>query len=401
MSSLKQQLDQMVKDVQPQVIEWRRHIHAHPCLGHQEGPTVAYVMAALQTMPAKLVITNPTKTSILADLKGGAGEGPMIALRADMDALPLTELTDVPFKSQNPGVMHACGHDTHTACLLGAVKVLCEMQEKIKGTVRFVFQHAEEVSPSGAKQMVEAGAMKDVDMIFGLHNRSSLEVGHTASCPGIASGAVIDFDITVHGKGGHASAPQLCNDPIVIASDIVMNLQTIVSRRIAASKVPVISVTTLQSGTGSFNVIPDTANIRGTIRALSDEGEKDAPKLLEQTANAIAALYGATCTFDWPEVVYSMRNDQKCFEIMKKVCTEKLGGGEASFELIVEPMFGAEDFSEYERVVPGCFGNFGVRNESIGACQDCHNSSYKADEAGFETAVRIHVGLIEELLIPA
>ena len=401
MSSLKQQLDQMVKDVQPQVIEWRRHIHAHPCLGHQEGPTVAYVMAALQTMPAKLVITNPTKTSILADLKGGAGEGPTIALRADMDALPLTELTDVPFKSQNPGVMHACGHDTHTACLLGAVKVLCEMQEKIKGTVRFVFQHAEEVSPSGAKQMVEAGAMKGVDMIFGLHNDPHLAVGRASARPGIASGAVIDFDITVHGKGGHASAPQLCNDPIVIASDIVMNLQTIVSRRIAASKVPVISVTTLQSGTGSFNVIPDTANIRGTIRALSDEGEKDAPKLVEQTANAIAALYGATCTFDWPEVVYSMRNDQKCFEIMKKVCTEKLGGGEASFELIVEPMFGAEDFSEYERVVPGCFGNFGVRNESIGACQDCHNSSYKADEAGFETAVRIHVGLIEELLIPA
>ncbi|KPA86878.1 putative aminoacylase [Leptomonas pyrrhocoris] len=324
MPSLKEQLDQMVKEVQPQVIEWRRHIHAHPCLSHQEGPTVAYVQDILRSFSDKLIITNPTEHSILADLKGGAGEGPMIALRADMDALPLEELTDVPFKSQNPGVMHACGHDTHTAMLLGAAKVLCAVQDKMKGTVRFVFQHSEEASPSGAKQMVAAGAMQGVDMVFGLHNDPSLAVGRASSRPGIASSAVIDFNITVHGKGGHASAPQLCTDPIVIASDIVMNLQTIVSRRIAASKVPVISVTTLQAGTGSFNVIPDTANIRGTIRALSDEGERDAPRMLEKTANAIAGLYGATCTFDWPEVVYSMRNDPKCFEIMKKVCMEKL-----------------------------------------------------------------------------
>jgi amidohydrolase len=401
MSSLKEQLDQMVKDVQPQVIEWRRHIHAHPCLSHQEGPTMVYVLAALEGMPAKLIITHPTKTSIIADLKGGAGEGPTIALRADMDALPLTELADVPFKSQNPGVMHACGHDTHTACLMGAAQVLCAMQEKIKGTVRFVFQHAEEVSPSGARQIVEAGAMKGVDMIFGLHNRSSLEVGHTASRVGIASGAVIDFDITVHGKGGHASAPQLCNDPIVIASDIVMNLQTIVSRRIAASKAPVVSVTTLQAGTGSFNVIPDTALIRGTIRALSDEGERDAPKMLEETANAIAALYGATCTFEWPEIVYSMRHDQKCFEIMRKVCVEKLPAGAGGFHVITEPSFGAEDFSEYERVVPGCFAYFGVQNDAIGACYGAHTSKFKVDETGFETAVRIHVGLIEELLMSA
>ncbi|KPA83828.1 putative aminoacylase [Leptomonas pyrrhocoris] len=401
MPSLKEQLDQMVKEVQPQVIEWRHHIHAHPCLSHQEGPTVAYVQAALEAMPAKLIITNPTKTSILADLKGGAGEGPMIALRADMDALPLEELTDVPFKSQNPGVMHACGHDTHTACLMGAVKVLCEMQEKIKGTVRFVFQHAEEVSPSGARQMVEAGAMQGVDMIFGLHNRSLLEVGRTSSRAGIASGAVIDFDITVHGKGGHAADQQLCIDPIVIASDIVMNLQTIVSRRIAASKVPVISVTTLHAGTGSFNVIPDTANIRGTIRALSDEGERDAPRMLEETANAIAGLYGATCTFDWPEVVYSMRHAQHCFEIMQKVCVTKLPAGEAGFDVITDPSFGAEDFSEYERVVPGCFAYFGVKNDAIGACHGAHTSLFKVDETGFETAVRIHVRLIEELLMPA
>ncbi|KPI85640.1 putative aminoacylase, partial [Leptomonas seymouri] len=291
MTSLKEQLDQMVRDVQPQVIEWRRHIHTYPCLSHEEGPTAAYVQEALEAMPAKLIIANPTKTSIIADLRGGAGEGPMIALRADMDALPLEELTDVPFKSQNPGVMHACGHDTHTACLLGAVRVLCAVQNKIKGTVRFVFQHAEEVSPSGARQMVEAGAMKGVNMIFGLHSNAKLAVGRASSRPGIASSAVIDFDITVHGKGGHASAPQVCSDPIVIASDIVMNLQTIVSRRIAASKVPVISVTTLQAGTGSFNVIPDTALIRGTIRALSDEGERDAPRMLEETANTIAALY--------------------------------------------------------------------------------------------------------------
>ncbi|KAK7194389.1 Peptidase family M20/M25/M40/Peptidase dimerization domain containing protein [Novymonas esmeraldas] len=399
MASLKQQLDQLVKEVQPKVIEWRRHIHANPCLSHQEGPTVAYVQSILKTMPAKLTISNPTANSIIADLKGGAGEGPTIALRADIDALPLTEETDVPFKSKNPGVMHACGHDTHTAMLLGAVKVLCQVQSKIKGTVRFVFQHSEEASPSGAKQMVEAGAMKGVSMIFGLHNDPGCAVGRTSSRPGIASSAVFDFDITVHGTGGHASAPQVCKDPILIASDIVMNLQTIVSRRIAASKVPVISVTTLHSGTGSFNVIPDTANLRGTIRALSEEGERDAPRMVEETANAIAKLYGATCTFHWPVPVYSVVNDPKCYEIMRKVCVEKLPAGESGFECLSEPMFGAEDFSEFERVVPGCFGRVGMRNESIGAVHHVHTSLYNPDEAGFEVGCRVHVGLIEELLM--
>ncbi|KAK7194390.1 Peptidase family M20/M25/M40/Peptidase dimerization domain containing protein [Novymonas esmeraldas] len=399
MASLKQQLDQLVKEVQPKVIEWRRYIHANPCLSHQEGPTVAYVQSILKAMPAKLTISNPTANSIIADLKGGAGEGPTIALRAEMDALPMQEETDVPFKSKNPGVMHGCGHDTHTACLLGAVKVLCGMQSKIKGTVRFVFQHSEEVSPSGAKQMVEAGAAKGVSMIFSLHNSATMAVGHTSSRPGIASGSVIDFDITVHGTGGHASAPQVCKDPILIASDIVMNLQTIVSRRIAASKVPVISVTTLHSGTGSFNVIPDTANLRGTIRALSEEGERDAPRMVEETANAIAKLYGAKCTFEWPEPVFSMKNDPKCYEIMRKVCVEKLPAGESGFHFIEAPSFGAEDFSHFLRAVPGCYCTFGVGNAAIGAVHGCHSSVFNVDESGFEHAVRIHVGLIEEILM--
>lgn len=169
------------------------------------------------------------------------------------------------------------------------------------------------MSPSGARQLVEAGAMDGVNMIFGLHNDPSLLVGHTTSLPGIASGAVIDFDITIHGFGGHASSPHKCKDPIVIAADIVMNLQTIVSRRIEVKKAPVISVTTLTAGTGSFNVIPDTARLKGTIRCLSKEAEENAPRMLEETANAIAKLYGASCTFEWPEIVYSMQNDDKCF----------------------------------------------------------------------------------------
>lgn len=395
-------LDALVKEVVSDVVQWRRHIHAHPCLSHAEEPTADYVASLLREIDSTLVIRRLTRSSVVADLHGGAGEGgsgPIIALRADMDALPLQEKSGLPFASTQPGVMHACGHDTHTACLLGAVRVLCQVKEHINGTVRFIFQHAEEVSPSGAKQLVEAGVMDGVRYVFGLHNDPSLPVGHTTSLPGIDSGSVIDFDITVHGVGGHASSPHECVEAIVVASNLVMNLQTAVLRRIAVTKAPVITVTTLTGGTGSFNVIPDTARVMGTIRSLSKDAEVRAPRLLEEAARGIAALYGATCSFVWPEPVYSVDNDPACFEIFRRVCIEQLPAGVNGFTQKAAPSFGAEDFSEYQRIVPGCFGSFGVMNQAIGACVPCHSPLYIADEAGFATAIRIHVGLINDLLM--
>nr|AGT02527.1 aminoacylase [Herpetomonas muscarum] len=397
--SLKELIDDQVKAVQPEVIAWRRHIHAHPCLSHDEKSTVEYLRGELEKMPAKLTLWSPTPTSLIADLKGTAGEGPMIALRADIDALPVHEETGLEFASTKAGVMHACGHDTHTAMLLGAVKVLCGLENKIKGTVRFLFQHSEEKSPSGAKQMVEAGAMKGVARVFGLHNDPAMRVGESLCKRGIASSAVIDFDVTITGAGGHASTPHLCKDPIVMAAEIITSMQTIVSRRFPNEKAPVVTVTTLNSGTGSFNVIPDTATFRGTIRSIDKDAEEQAPKMLESVVKSVTERYGATYSIVWPEPVPSMFNDDESFAIFKKVCEEKLPKG--SFTEAPRPRFGAEDFSHFQKVVPGCYGRIGTMRRDMGdVVNPClHNCKYNPDEAGFETGTRIHVGIIEELLI--
>ncbi|ORC88903.1 putative N-acyl-L-amino acid amidohydrolase [Trypanosoma theileri] len=347
-------------------------------------------------MPAPLDIKRLTPTSVIADLQGGAGEGPMYALRADMDALPLQEESGEPFSSKKPGVMHACGHDTHTAMLLGAVKVLCQVKDKIRGTVRFIFQHAEEVSPSGAKQLVELGVLDGVKMIFGLHNCPLTPPGKVKTRPGVFSAAVFDFDIVIKGRGGHASAPNKCIDPIVIASHIVMGMLGI-PRQFTAQTAPVVSVTTITGGTGSFNVIPDTAQIKGTIRTIDRKAEEEAPALLKKMVEGVCAIHGADFTIDWPEPVYSTYNSQEAFDLWKSAIDASLGSD--AFILQSEPNFGAEDFSEYQRVVPGCYANIGVRNEAIGAVHNCHSSKYKVDEAGFLTGVKVHVALIESLMM--
>ncbi|RNC60675.1 aminoacylase [Trypanosoma cruzi] len=222
----------LISAVQPEVVQWRRHIHENPYLAYEEQPTADYVASVLTAMPAPLEIRRLTLNSVIADLRGGAGEGPIYALRADMDALPLQEESGEPFSSKRPGVMHACGHDAHTAMLLGAVKVLCQVKDKIRGTVRFIFQHAEEVIPSGAKQLVQLGVLEGVKMIFGLHVSAATPAGKISTRSGTLYGACNDFDIVIKGAGGHASQPELCTDPIVIAAEVVMGLQTIVSRRI-------------------------------------------------------------------------------------------------------------------------------------------------------------------------
>lgn len=245
--------EQLIADVEQDVLTWRRHLHANPELSFQEHKTADYIVEQL-TRFGGLKISRPTATSVVAYLQGAAA-GPCYALRADIDALPLQEKNDEPFCSTNPGVMHACGHDAHTAMLLGAARVLCQMQAQLTGSVCFIFQHAEELPPGGAQELVDLGYLDDVSMIFGLHVFPTVPTGIVNMKQGIFSAACDNFDIVIQGKGGHGSTPQYCIDPIVIGAEVATSLQNIVARKIDPLTVPVLSITTFQAG-ASYNVIP-------------------------------------------------------------------------------------------------------------------------------------------------
>ncbi|RNF08818.1 putative N-acyl-L-amino acid amidohydrolase [Trypanosoma rangeli] len=390
-------LNALILAVQPEVVQWRRHIHENPYLAYEEQPTADYVASILTTMPAALEIRRLTPNSVVADLRGGAGEGPMYALRADMDALPLQEESGEPFSSKRPGVMHACGHDAHTAMLLGAVKVLCQVKDKICGTVRFIFQHAEEVIPSGAKQLVQLGVLEGVKMIFGLHVDAASPAGTISCKSGVMMSACNDFDIVIKGAGGHASQPELCTDPIVIAAEVVTSLQTVVSRRIGALTAPVLSVTMFQGGTGSYNVIPDTAHLRGTLRCLDREVQARVPGLMEGIVSGIAKAHGAQYEMSWLEPNIVTYNDPAAYLIAKEVVLEFVGTD--AFVEKQKPLFAVEDFSEYAAKIPGCFCLVGIRDEAFGSIYTEHSSNFKVYEKALKHGVQVHVGLIAKLMM--
>ncbi|AIN98077.1 aminoacylase, putative [Leishmania panamensis] len=387
----------LIAAVQPEVVQWRRHIHEHPYVAYEEQPTADYVADLLSCMPAPLDIRRLTPNSVVADLRGGAGEGPMYALRADMDALPLQEESGEPFSSKRPGVMHACGHDAHTAMLLGAVKVLCQMRDRIRGTVRFIFQHAEEVSPSGAKQLVGLGVLDGVSMIFGLHVAAEYPVGIISTRQGTLYGACNDFDIVIRGAGGHASQPELCVDPIHIASEVVANLQSVVSRRVSALKAPVLSVTHIAGGTGAYNVIPDSVHMRGTLRCLDRDTQACVPGLMEEMIAGITKAHGAQYELSWLEPNIVTYNDPKAYEVVKSVAEEMVS--KDAFVVKAEPMFGVEDFSEYVAVIPGCFSLVGIRDEVFGSVYTEHSAKFKIAEPALKNGVMMHVGTIMKLMV--
>lgn len=273
-------IETLLAEVERDVVRWRRHLHAYPELSFQETNTAEYIAGELATF-GPLTITRPTPNSVVAELQGAA-PGPCYALRADIDALPIQEVSDEAFCSTRPGVMHACGHDAHSAMLLGAASVLCRLQAQIKGSVRFIFQHAEEVPPGGAQQLVELGVLDGVEMIFGLHVMPNFPTGEVAIKQGVFSASSDNFDIVLQGKGGHGSMPHLCIDPVTIGAEVVTALQQIVARKLDPLNAPVLTVATFQAG-DSYNVIPDSARLAGTLRTHSRDVRARVPKLMEQT----------------------------------------------------------------------------------------------------------------------
>ncbi len=374
------------------MIGWRRHLHQNPELSFHEEETSRFVYETLETFGG-LELSRPTPTSVVARLVGEK-PGRTVALRADMDALPIAEENDFEFVSKNEGVMHACGHDGHTAMLLGAAKILSGMREEVEGEVRFIFQHAEELYPGGAQELVDAGVMEGVDAIFGIHLWSQLEIGKIGLVYGPMLASPDTFRITVEGRGGHAAMPHQTADSIVIGAQVVTNLQHIVSRNTDPLDNVVVSVTRFVGGT-THNVIPGSVELEGTVRSLDEEVRKKVPETMERIIKGVTQAHGASYSLEYQRGYQPVVNDEEVTRVVEETAREVFGEG--ALELM-RPIMGGEDFSAYQQVKPGTFLFIGAGNEEKGITAPHHHPRFTVDEDALEDGVKMHVNTAFRLL---
>lgn len=387
-------IDILTDEVAHDVSRWRQHIHANPDLSFQEQATADFIAAELASF-GPLELRRLTPNSVVAELRGKL-PGPVWALRADIDALPIQEESGEAFSSCKPGVMHACGHDAHAAMLMGAAKVLCHFQDKLKGSVRFIFQHAEEVPPGGAQELVNLGVLQDVEHIFGLHVMPDKPTQTLSLKEGVFSASSDNFDIVITGKGGHGSMPHLCIDPIVIGAEIVSALQQIVARKLDPLHAPVLTIATFQSGE-SYNVIPNSAHLAGTLRTHNQKVREQVPQLMQQVIAGVVAAHGASFDIQWQAGYAVGNNHASACEIARKVIEENFPP--QTLHTVTTPLFGSEDFSSYQQHVPGCFIFVGCRNPDKGAVWNVHNPHFLLDEDAMKVGVKTHLGLISQMFI--
>jgi amidohydrolase len=373
-TTLSGRFSQDVERLRDEVIAWRRHLHQNPELSFQEKKTSQFVYETLQTFPG-LVVTRPTPTSVMARLIGKQ-PGKTVALRADMDALPIQEESGVPFSSRNPGVMHACGHDGHTAMLLGVAKIFSKMTELITGELRFLFQHAEEKFPGGARDLVRAGMMEGVDAVVGAHLWTPLAVGKVGVAYGPMMAAPDLFRLTIQGKGGHAASPHQTVDAIAVGAQVVTNLQHLVSRRTDPLDSLVVSITEFHAGT-EHNIIPDKAEIVGSVRTFDPSLREMAPEWIEQVIRGVTSAHGAQYELRFERGYHPVINDESVTRTVEEAVVEALG--EEVIER-VKPSMGGEDFSAYQQVTPGTFLFIGAGNPDKGAVYPHHHPRFTIDE---------------------
>ncbi|KGT91028.1 N-acyl-L-amino acid amidohydrolase [Erwinia typographi] len=391
---MKTNLAPLFDEIAPRVLAWRRYIHARPDLSFHEQETADFIAGELAGFRG-LTLSRPTPNSVVAELHG-AEPGPCYALRADIDALPVQEISDEPFRSQRDGVMHACGHDAHSAMLMGAAWVICQLQQQLKGSVRFIFQHAEEVPPGGALELVKLGVLDRVSMIFGLHVMPLFPTGTVGYSEGVFSASSDNFDIVLKGKGGHGSMPHLSCDPVVLGAEVVLKLQQIASRRLNPLLRAVLTVATFE-GNGGYNVIPDSVHLAGTLRTHSHQVRDEVPRLVQQMLDGLTLAHEASYQLDWQRGYTIGCNHPDACRVAEKVVGKALGEGK--LQKLDDPMFGSEDFSSYQEKVPGCFLFIGSGSEEKGTTWNVHNPRFKLDEDVLRVGVKLHVAFIETLLM--
>ena len=380
-----------------ELVATRRDLHAHPELGFQEHRTAALVAARLSALGYQ-VRTGVGKTGVVGVLEGGAGgAGPKrtVLLRADMDALPIQEANQVPYRSTAAGVMHACGHDAHVAIGLAVARRLAASRATWRGAVKFAFQPAEE-GGNGALAMIEDGVLEDpkVDAAFGLHVMNNQALGTIAATPGPIMGSVDKFAITIRGKGGHAAMPHEAVDPILAASHVVTALQSMVSRAADPFDQLVVSVTQIRAG-DAFNVIPETAELAGTVRSMGGKPFAEAPRRLTDIATGIAASLGCSAVVDYVRQTPATVNDAAMAGLTARIAGQLVG--EASV-LTAARTLGGEDFSFFLERVPGCFAWVGSRNPVRGFDAPHHSPRFDIDEEAMPTGVELLDRIAREYL---
>jgi amidohydrolase len=395
------QIDRLAEQLEPKVIKHRRHFHQHPELSNREFETAKYVAKELKRLGYE-VKTGVARTGVIGVIKGGR-PGPVVALRADMDALPVTEETDLPFKStvkatydgKAVGVMHACGHDAHTGMLLGVAEIVSKLKAQWPGTVKLIFQPAEESPPGGeeggAELMIKEGVLETEprpEVIFGQHVLTGWAAGEITYVPGAAMASADDVEIVVTGKGAHGAFPWKGVDPIVVASQIVLGLQTIASRQMDISQAPVIvTIGKIEGGTRD-NIIADTLTMKGTLRALDPQMRADLQQRVRRTAESIAQSAGATVKIAFGQhSAYPVTvNDPKL--LARMLPTLKRLAGDKAYE--VPPMLGAEDFSFFQQKIPGLYVFLGGRPpaEPAEGYPVNHSPRFRIDESMLKLGVR-------------
>ncbi|TIM41535.1 MAG: amidohydrolase [Mesorhizobium sp.] len=378
------------RDLQGEATEWRRYLHQNPELGYHLHSTAMFVSEKLASFGINHIETGIAETGMVALIQGEGGDGPTIGLRADMDALPILEDSNKPWSSTIPGKMHACGHDGHTAMLLGAAKYLASTRN-FKGSVALIFQPAEE-DGRGAQKMVLEGIMErfGISQVFGVHNSPGMEIGTFAICEGPMSAALDEFDIIVKGRGGHAAYPHRTIDPIVIAAQIIVGLQAVVSRNTDPTESLVITVTKLNAGT-AYNIIPEHSALAGTVRTLLPSLRDLAERQIEACAQGIAWSFGAEVEFKYRRLEPIMLNHTEGTSLAVKAARSLVGF--AAVDDKIKPSMGSEDFAYMLEARPGAYIYLGN-----GATAPVHHPAYDFNDEALPYGIAYWVNLVETAL---
>jgi amidohydrolase len=382
---LKEKIQALAQQYAGECIAIRHYLHAHPELSYQEYQTSAFVQEKLQSWG--IPFTTMAQTGVVGIIQGNNPESRTIALRADMDALPIQEQNEVPYKSANAGVMHACGHDVHTTCLLGAARILQTIKEDIQGTIKLIFQPGEERNPGGASIMIKEGVLTNPvpQGIIGMHVNPSLPAGKLSFRKGRVMASADELYITIKSKGGHAAAPHLTADTILIASQLIVSLQQIISRNNNPLSPSVLSICSIQGG-HTTNVIPSEVKLMGTFRAMDESWRFKAHELIKKQTKGLVEAMGAEVDIHVDVGYPTVDNDPYLTEETWQLADQYMGDGKVEE---TEVRMGAEDFGYYTQQVPGCFFRLGVRNDAQGIVHNVHTPYFNIDESAIPTGAGI------------
>ena len=380
---LDQKIKNLAKEYADEFIQIRHHLHSYPELSYQEFETSKFIQSTLTSFGISYEVK--ATTGVLAIITGRNPDSRVFALRADMDALPIQEENDIDYTSQHAGIMHACGHDVHTSILLGAAKILNELKYEWEGTLKLIFQPGEERNPGGASYMIKEGVLENPRPmgIFGLHVHPGLDLGKLSFRKGRVMASADEIYITIKGKGGHAAAPHLTVDTVLIASHLIVSLQQIISRNNNPLSPSVLSICSIQGG-HTTNVIPGEVKLMGTFRAMDEVWRKKAHELITKQAIGLVESMGAEIDLHIDIGYPTVDNDPALTETAWQLANTYMGKENVSE---TEIRMGAEDFGFYTQVIPGCFYRLGVRNEEKGIVHNVHTSKFNIDERAIETGM--------------